>query len=66
MASKEWKRLPRKLKKKLGDKAKEYLLKHNTSFNESITKRAQRRMENLIGYYNYWDIQPPNIRGTGR
>lgn len=62
----EWKRLPRKLKKKLGKRAKQYLIDHNGSIYCTIQQRAQRRMENMVGYYNYWNRTPPNIRGTGR
>lgn len=66
MTNKYWKRLPRKLKKKLGPDWKKYLDDHNSKIRNEILKKAQRNMENMIGYYNYWNINPPNIRGTGR
>lgn len=66
MSLKQWKRLPRKLKKKLGIKAKQYLIDHNNDIYIMDYRRSQTRMENFIGYNNYWNITPPNIRGTGR
>lgn len=56
---KYWSKIPRKLKKKLGNsKAKSLLIEHNSEVSHNTQRRAQRNMERMIGYRRYWGIDP--------
>ena len=53
---KKGKRLPRKLKKKLGhQKTKEILTNQNDRIATINMRKGHRRMEMLVGFDNYWN-----------
>lgn len=51
------KRLPRKLKKKLGHEKTNEIIHNQQNHLALIDMRiAHKRMENLVGFDNYWNI----------